>query len=316
MDNFKTPSKTSYIRFRAAKIIAIFMLIALLAAPMFLLSACDKDDAKLLFVDNFDGDAVDEAKWLISGTDHDPNAPGLIRRGGWWTRDSVFTSDGNLVIRTTYDYQKNTFYTGAVNARELMTYGYYEARCKLPEAYGMWAAFWIMCDKMTVPFDDVRETGTEIDIFESPFYRLGGSIQHALHTGGYGDMHQNNFTLPISLERAEGSFNGYETWHTFAVDWQPDGYKFYVDGELTWQTVDPYGSKNSENYIAQNVSDKPSYIILSVEVGGEGGVPGDPPFVFCGDPVRDNQSNYDMMDFHVDFLVDYVKVWDKYPYSA
>lgn len=305
---------------RFKKSVALLVLAAVLTFSFITLAACNDSDENgsnlptPFFVDEFDAASVDTEKWAIDGTNPQPGEPGSIRRGGWWTADSVFTQDGNLVIRTTYDEEKNTFYTGSIYAKQLMTYGYYEARCKLPEAAGMWAAFWIMCDQMGASHD-ASIGGAEIDIFESPFYKGGNFVQHAIHTGGYGDLHQNNFNLK-SLEKSENSNHAYEDWHTFALDWQPDGYRFYIDGQLTWETVDPYASEGSELYIENNVSSVPSYIILSVEVGGENGVPDTAPFLLSGHPVTDNAEMYDMSDFYVDFLVDYVKVWETNPYET
>lgn len=276
------------------------------------LVACnDNKGVKLLFSDEFDSNKLDLSKWTVHGKDL---AAGELRRGGWWTEDSVFLEDGKLVIRTVYDKNKNTFYTGCIDSKKLMTYGYYEARCKLPEANGMWSAFWIMCEKMNLGNPDASVGGAEIDIFESPFYSYkGGCVQHAIHTGGYGDNHHQRFSFPYrTMYRPEGVENAYAEWHTFALDWQPDGYRFYIDGVLSWETVDPYGSKGSEDYKENNVSSVPSYIMLSVEVGGENGEPGDTPFVPLSNPLSDNG---DMDNFFVDFLVDYVRVYESYPYA-
>ena len=298
------------------RIVALSAVAAILVISLALFAACNNSSkAKLLFSDEFDGAAVDLAKWGVDGVPVNPGDPGTIRRGGWWTQDSVLIEDGNLVIRTTYDTEKETFYTGSVYSQELFTYGYYEARCKLPEANGIWSAFWVMCEKMNLGDPDATVGGSEIDIFESPYYQFGyGSVQHAIHVGGYGDNHHENASgLPISLGRSEGVQNGYEEWHTFALDWQPDGYKFYIDGELSWQTTDPLGKEGEEGYKANNVSSVPSYIILSVEVGGNGGVPDKDPFFFSSQNPAIN--NGDMSNFCKDFLVDYVRVWDKNPYA-
>ena len=180
----------------------------------------------------------------------------------------------------------------------------------------MWAAFWLMCDEMQQEIPDAHVGGAEIDIFESPFYSWGGAVQHAIHTAGYGDKKSDHGTLPIMLERSsEAVENHYEEWHTFALDWQPDSYKFYIDGELTYETSAPYHSPKDADYIEKNVSSIPSYIILSVEVGGNGGVPGDSPFVNGGHPVSGNSRMYDMKNFAVDFLVDYVRVWESDPHA-
>lgn len=316
----KIGSRNKKFATRFLKAISLLTLIIVFALSLMLFAACDDkgDDApkaKLIFSDEFDADALDTAVWDVHGSTPKEGEPGEVRRGGWWTEDSVFLKDGELVIRTTYDPEKNTFYTGSIDTKELFTYGYYEARCKMPEAYGIWSAFWIMCHEMGLEEPDAHIGGAEIDIFESPYYSGTGGIQHAVHTAGYGDKKADHSTFPpIGLKRSEGVENCYEEWHTFALDWQPEYYKFYVDGELTWETCAPYHSKKLGIDYDINVSSIPSYIILSVEVGGNGGVPGDSPFFGGGNPIKGNAQKYDMNDFSVDFLVDYVKVWDINPY--
>lgn len=292
------------------KFVTIFVAAMVFAGCAFVFAACNKQtEAQLLFSDEFDGTQLDETKWYASGTDLDD---GIIRRGGRWTEDSVLVEGGNLIIRTTYGEDK-VFRTGAVNAQKLMTYGYYEAKCKLPEAYGLWSAFWIMCDKMHIEEPDATIGGAEIDIFESPFFS-SSCVQHAIHTAGYGAMHREQSMPFLEVKSPNEGEHGYRAWHTFALDWQPDSYKFYIDGKLSWQTYAPYGIIGNPNYIEKNISSVPSYIILSVEVGGTNGEPANSPFITGGNPIRDNQLLFDMNNFSVDFLVDYVRVWDKNPH--
>ncbi len=301
-------------RSRAAKFVALTLVVATLAFLTFAFNACGektppKPQAQLIFSDEFDSDSVDLEKWIVHGADPADGNPGEVRRGGWWTEDSVFSENGNLVIRTTYDDENNTFYTGCVDAKKQMAYGFYEAKCKVPEANGMWAAFWIMCEKMGLEDPDTSVGGAEIDIFESPFYNLNvASVQHAIHSGGYGNNAQSATSLPLPLTVEEGKENGYQSWHTFALDWQPDAYTFYIDGVETYKTSHPYGGREN------NVSSVPSYIMLSVEVGGSDGKPGKSPFIGNMHPVTNNKKYYDMSAFSVDFLIDYVRVWDINPY--
>ena len=94
--------------------------------------AIDLDSAQYrIFFDDFDGE-LDTTVW---NTLHER------RKGGYWDKDQVLTENGNLVIRTVE--KDGTFYTGAVdsmNKKELL-FGYFEARCYLPKASGIWSAF-------------------------------------------------------------------------------------------------------------------------------------------------------------------------------
>jgi beta-glucanase (GH16 family) len=73
-------------------------------------------------------------------------------------------------------------------------------------------------------------------------------------------------------------------WHTFGVDWQPGALVWYVDGVERWRFTD-----------ASAITAKPQYLLLNLAVGGNW--PGSP-----------NAST----PFPSDYLVDYVRVWDRF----
>lgn len=279
----------------------VFLLAAVMTAAAIALvsTGCNRDDgdkAKLIFADEFDAE-LDTDVWTV----HDE-----LRKGGYWDDEAVFTKDGNLVIRTSYDEERNTFLTGAVTTEKsfLHHYGYYEARVKAPEAAGIWSAFWIMCDKMNEENPDASVGGAEIDIYESAYFMSPGFLdfQSAVHIGGYGENWIRN-EYPFRAPSREGREHPYEDWYVFALDWQPDGYKFYMNGNLIWET-DCDG----------NVSSVDSYLFLSVEVNGQNGVPdGNSQFFLAGNALTNNGDLNET--FPADFLVDYVRVWETNPYT-
>ena len=138
--NIKATTKEG--KYNAQKIIlaAAIALIAILSLSFF--TACDDEEVQAraidldsaqyrIFFDDFDGE-LDTTVW---NTLHER------RKGGYWDKDQVLTENGNLVIRTVE--KDGTFYTGAVdsmNKKELL-FGYFEARCYLPKASGIWSAF-------------------------------------------------------------------------------------------------------------------------------------------------------------------------------
>ncbi len=67
-------------------------------------------------------------------------------------------------------------------------------------------------------------------------------------------------------------------FHTFAVEWSPEEYVFYVDEQVTWRTK-------------KAVSHRKEYILLSEEIGKWGG----------------KIQNAELPDF---FEVDYVRVYE------
>ena len=76
--------------------------------------------------------------------------------------------------------------------------------------------------------------------------------------------------------------NPYEEFNTYALEWNESEYIFYINGKETFRTS--YGG----------VSQNEEYLILSVEMKGENGIPSQ----------RENAPAEDTQ-----FIVDYVKVY-------
>ncbi len=293
-------------------VICIFLVTAILAlcgctpAP----KSQEVTDGNVLFFDDFD--SLDTSVWNVytQKTDSDSgweNADG-VRKGGYWDKAQVFTRDGKLIIRTSLIDGK--YYTGAIDTCNNFerTYGYYECRVFLPRATGIWAAYWLMSNKMGAKSTDAKISGSEIDIFESPYYTVGsgeeGTYQSAIHIGDYDKNYINTTWLSTlsSLTNKNLKINIYNDWHTFALDWQEDGYKFYYDDNLMWET--DYNN---------NVSNQNGYLFLSVEIPGSNGVAGAGPFVLGSSIFSNSDSVFPTEvtadgEYDSDFLVDYVKV--------
>jgi len=73
-------------------------------------------------------------------------------------------------------------------------------------------------------------------------------------------------------------------WHTFGVDWQPNAVVWYVDGVERSRFTD-----------ASAITNKASYLLLNLAVGGS----------WLGSPDASTR-------FPSNYLVDYVRVWDKF----
>ncbi len=223
-----------------------------------------RTDANLVWSDEFDGTQLDAAKWNIS------NEP---RRGGWWAADDAFLDgEGHLVLR--FRKRKQGYTMGAINSEGKFefTYGYVEARMQLPKSAGHWPGIWLFSGQVTKIGNDGRD-GTEVDIVECP-WRNRDTVSHALHWDGYGLDHQ-------STGRHADIPGVHEGWHTFAVDWSPAGYIFFVDGVETWRTS------------AGGVCRNPLHVILSDEMGGWSGNPDKATSL----PDR--------------ALIDYVRIWQE-----
>jgi beta-glucanase (GH16 family) len=195
--------------------------------------------AKLIWSDEFNGQALDDSKWSYRGLGK--------RKGGVNTKDSVkLDGKGHLVLTTRK--VGDAFHTGMIGTQGKFerAFGYFECRVKLQTQPGHWSAFWLQSPRLGKTIGDPKSSGTEIDIFEY-LARKGDKIQHTIHWDGYGKHHKSKAQL---VER-EGLQKG---WHTVGLEWKRGEYVFYVDGKRTWRTT-------------QGISHTPEYIILSLEVG-------------------------------------------------
>jgi hypothetical protein len=217
----------------------------------------------LFWEDNFDGNALDDSKWAVRG--EGPRAVGYV------SSEAVTVEDGFLKI-TAFEKDGNIL-TGAVGTqgRFMTTYGYFECRAQLQKSPGNWAAFWIQSPGIAKG-EDPGEYGVEIDIFE--YFKKSGEdiVSHNLHWA-YGPNQQ---TIGALESKREGVGEGF---HTFAVEWTPEKYAFFVDGYKYHE-------------VTRAISHTDEYIILSMEL----------PATMEG--LKDSV-------FPDVFIVDYVRVYKK-----
>lgn len=167
-------------------------------------------------------------------------------------------------------------YSGAIRTRDLYThgFGYYEIRCKLPSTVGIWHAFWLMCGDV-YSVKNGSADGIEIDVFE--YLPARDAVNCALHWDGYDEAHQNAHMRFETTGLADGNY------HTFGMNWDENGYAFYIDGRKVWSST------------GDGICPHDGYMIISTEYGE------------WGDWVGLLDPNFTA----VDWIVDYVKVYEK-----
>ena len=278
-----------------ATIAATALLITLAVSAVSCVHSPDEDSVidydalgEPVFADDFDG--FDATVWKAANDG--------VRRGGYWDMGQIEAVDGNLVITTEY-LEDGTFgagwYTGAiVSERRFEGGGYYaEVRCKLPVGAGQWGAFWLNSPDMTADGN-----GTEIDVVEGAYYddpkmddKYKDTAFHTIHAFGYGDEHKSKQSPYYKVERGI-----YDSFNTYGVYWDEDGYKFFVNGMLTLET-DFCPSEAAE------------YLELSVEIAGayDSADPSNPDNKYTwGGEITSNEGG---KDFVSEFVIDYVKVY-------
>lgn len=260
-----------------------------LAAP----GAASAQYTDLVWADEFDGTTVNAANWEFQiGTGTLYGLP-----SGWGNEEyqyytsrtqNVFVSGGNLHIIARYENFGGKNYTSArlrsANLQEFL-YGRIEARIKLPSGQGIWPAFWML--PTTSPYGGWAASG-EIDIIES--VNTATTMYGTAHFGGeWPEQTSSGGTY------APGT-NFADDFHVFAIEWEPDVIRWYVDGvnyrtltSAQWWSANEGGNDRAP-------FDVPFHILLNVAVGGQ----------FPGPP---NGS----VGFPMEMLVDYVRVYQVPP---
>jgi len=243
----------------------------------------------LAWSDEFDGPSgspVDSAKWSFD-----------IGGSGWGNNElETYTSrtanshldGGRLVIKAL----KETFtgpdgITRNFTSARLLTknkfsqaFGRFEARIKIPFGQGIWPAFWMLGDNIdTAHWPNCGEIDIMENIGKEPSI-VHGTVHGPGYSGGSGVTAA--YTLP-------GGQKFSDDFHTFAVEWEPNVMRFYVDG-LLYKTRTPADLPAGTSW----VFDHPFFIILNVAVGG--GWPGNPDATTV---------------FPQQMLVDYVRVYQR-----
>lgn len=216
---------------------------------------------QLVFVDEFNGASLDRSKWNVIGPEFWVNyeqqayvdSPDTIAIA----QDVAGADGGVLVLRPQYrpgaDPLKERaadFLSGRIDTRGKFdfTYGRAEARIRMPDAAGVWPAFWLLGNG-TWP-----QTG-EIDIMEYVGEKDWTGV--ALHGEGYSGETPlvNKYVFPGGTDVTQ--------WHTYAAEWTRDAILFKVDGRLTYRVTRPM----AEHYGKWSF-DTAKFVILNFALGG------------------------------------------------
>ena len=244
------------------------------ATPEWMLTGWD-----LVWQDEFNGDEVNRDDWAFD----------LGRgAGGWgnhelqWYTDrpeNIRIEDGILIIEAREEEFIRSDYTSGrmkTEGRQAWQFGRVEARIQIPAGQGIWPAFWMLG----------TEGGSwpnigEIDIMEN-IGREPNMVHGTVHGPGYSGADGVGAGYTLSAEPFADDF------HTFAIEWEPDAIRWYVDG-INYNTITPEDVPGDWVY-----DDHPFFLILNVAVGGDW--PGNPD---------------DTTTFPQTMKVDYIRIYEK-----
>lgn len=257
--------------FRARKPARLWLCRLLLLGGVWLFCGAEaargQEGWRLVWSDEFDGPRgtkVDSAKWTAE-----------IGGSGWGNRERQFYTNsprnasldgkGSLAITARKEtlpssdkcWYGKCLYTSArliTKGRFEQAYGRFEARLKLPAGQGIWPAFWLLGR-------DIDQVGWpkcgEIDVMEN-IGREPTIVHGTAHGPGYsgGEAIGAPYELP-------GGARFSEDFHVFAVEWEPEVIRWYVDGKL-YHTLTPASLPANAKW----VYDHPFYLLLNLAVGG------------------------------------------------
>ncbi len=172
---------------------------------------------KLAWQDEFDGTVLDAAKWQYR-TD--------TRYWSTQQPQNVSVSGGLLHLHLKKETVGTVNYTaGGVISKNLVRYGYYEARMKIPPGGGWHTSFWMM--KYNRPATDT--VAIELDVIENDSVT---PLKYAVNVHRHLPLPHLTFgTKPVTTPSLSADF------HIFGCEFTPTTVRYLFDGAVV-QTVD------------------------------------------------------------------------------
>lgn len=209
-------------------------------------SSADSANYKLVWADEFDGNAVDTTAWNFETGGH-----------GWGNHEQEYyqpanatVSDGNLIITGKEEDVQNSHYTSSrmtTKGKHEFLYGKIEARIKIPVGQGFWPAFWML--------------GANIDTIDWPACGEVDIMEH-INTDSllYGTLHWDNNG---HVQNGDTLIYTPSDYHVYAVEWDSASIQWYLDGKQ-FHEVNILNSINSTGEFH-----KPFYLLLNFALGGD-----------------------------------------------
>ena len=268
----------------------------------YLLLRNSADEYTLKWSDEFDGDSLDMTKWSYELGNWKLDQNGNYITNGWGNNEQEFYTDKNTSLNNgvltiaarqedfTDPVQGSYKYTSSrISSQYKFSTcgGRIEVRARCDSGKSLWPAIWML------PEDSVYggwAASGEIDIMEG----WGSTPEKICGTIHFGDVWPNNTYLTNDYLFPSGDST--EKWHTYAIEWDKNEMRWYVDDEL-YSTQSDWFSVNRK-YPAP--FDQNFYVILNLAVGGH----------FDGiDGIYADPATFANGEKHFD--IDYVRVYDK-----
>ncbi len=176
------------------------------------------------------------------------------------------------------------YVSGQVSTRGLFSqaYGHFEIRAKVPQANGMWPAFWLLPENNQWP--------PEIDVLEY-IYAPYGQLPTATSDPSYASQTLIWPGANKVNQSASSHVSTPEDWgsqyHTYAIDWLPGSLVWEIDGTVVKCVIDTAAT-------GTRVPNQPMFMILNDAISHANGWAG---------TMQPDQS------FPLEFDIAYARVW-------
>jgi beta-glucanase (GH16 family) len=231
--------------------------------------------------DEFDGATLDASKWSPETTNTPSNNEQQAYRPS-----QVTVSGGNMVIKSEKIATGGKPYvSGRVHSNFAQRHGRWEIRADLPTSRGMWPAIWLLPNTSQYNWpsqgeiDIMENRGTQPNLTSSAYHY--GTNPPYFHDYRFSEQTTSRFGTPV---------NYHTGFHTYAVEWDANKLRFFVDDVNHWTLY----NSDIDNYLSRQTA--PMQVLLNTAIGGD----------FLGDQQPDASSVFPQQ-----FLIDYVRVYQK-----
>ena len=243
-----------------------------------------------MWSDEFTGSAVDRTKWNVRDGSY------LSYDEAMLSSSQVSQSNGTLKIVTdrlsnpvTAGGRVRAFETGYIDSigKHSQRYGRWEMRAKLPvtpgASRGIWPAFWLRDSKGLGEIDIMEAMG---DPNTKLKYQPAGSWSSTIHQSTNHEAGtvkiENIVTNPEHVGAA---------WHTWALEWTPEGMTFLFDGKAVWKAT-----TKDNPWFNTAFTDAGANIRINTQVGES--------WMGFTDPAHPEETK-----LPATYDIDYVRVW-------
>ena len=241
-----------------------FSLTACFIACFFAASICRADrnlnhlGYTLSWHDEFDGTNLNSSKWNVSVGYNNANS-----ELEYYSATNVYVNNGLLVLESDKAVQggQTSYTSGKVTSSGKFDqlYGWFEWNGRIPAGRGLWPAYWMLNNVSWPPEIDVMETIGTLTYCNTMSLHWGPLPAGCTYPWDCGHTENTQYCGGTDFSAA---------FHAFAVDWEPTGCTYYIDGVARY----------SAGYLGNCTNNM--YLIMNTAVGGSwpGSPDGTTPF--------------------------------------